>query len=78
MEQVTFTYKNGIQRNMTPREAHVLEILGEGYLTRDMAKFPAVRKLEDMTREELHKLAKERGIKVHHASGADKVRAALK
>jgi hypothetical protein len=33
--------------------------------------------LDNMDAERLHTLAKEMGVKVHHASGADKVRAAL-
>lgn len=33
--------------------------------------------LEAMSKEDLHALAKERGVKVHHMAGADKVRAAL-
>lgn len=87
MSIVRFTYKNGTQKNMTPREAQTLVALGRGYLTRDMAKVPAptparpvvpVRKsMEVMDRDELHALAREMGVKVHHASGADKVRAAI-
>lgn len=34
--------------------------------------------LESMDKEHLHALAKERGVKVHHMAGADKVRAALR
>lgn len=34
--------------------------------------------LDDLDADQLHALAKERGVKVHHASGADKVRAALR
>lgn len=34
--------------------------------------------LDDMDAEALHALAKERGVKVHHAAGADKVRKALR
>lgn len=34
--------------------------------------------LEDMDKEQLHALAKERGVKVHHMAGADKVRAVLR
>lgn len=34
--------------------------------------------LDDLDAEQLHALAKERGIKVHHASGAEKVREALR
>jgi len=31
-----------------------------------------------LDKDQLHALAKERGVKVHHAAGADKVRAALR
>lgn len=34
--------------------------------------------LDAMDAPALHKLAKDRGVKVHHASGAEKVRAALR
>ena len=59
------------------------------YLTRDMAdqpktvKEPVVsRETEDgldlLDKDALHALAKERGLKLHHMLGADKVRAALR
>lgn len=34
--------------------------------------------LEALDKDQLHALAKERGVKVHHLAGADKVRAALR
>lgn len=34
--------------------------------------------LDTLDKEQLHALAKERGVKVHHMAGADKVRAALR
>ena len=34
--------------------------------------------LDALDKDELHALAKERGVKVHHMAGADKVRAALR
>ncbi|MGQ8875954.1 hypothetical protein ACUTR7_00480 [Delftia sp. NA_296.1] len=34
--------------------------------------------LDALGKEELHAIAKERGITVHHAAGAEKVRAALR
>ncbi|MDX4957914.1 hypothetical protein [Delftia acidovorans] len=34
--------------------------------------------LDALGKEELHVIAKQRGITVHHAAGADKVRAALR
>ena len=34
--------------------------------------------LDELDAAQLHELAKERGVKVHHAAGADKVREALR
>lgn len=34
--------------------------------------------LEVLDKDQLHALAKERGVRVHHMAGADKVRAALR
>lgn len=34
--------------------------------------------IDELDKEQLHALAKERGVKVHHMAGADKVRAALR
>lgn len=34
--------------------------------------------LDALGKEELHAIAKERGVQVHHAAGAEKVRAALR
>lgn len=64
------------------------------YMTRDMAasrevELPKIEspkrvvtavadELEGMDKDELHELAKSRGVKVHHMAGADKVRAALR
>lgn len=59
------------------------------YLTRDMGSVPQAvtvsRETMDvgdgldlLDKEALHALAKERGIKVHHMLGAEKVRAALR
>lgn len=41
-------------------------------------KPPAGDDLDALDAEALHKLAKERGIEVHHRAGAEKVRAALR
>lgn len=41
-------------------------------------ELPITDGLDDLDAEQLHALAKERGVKVHHASGADKVREALR
>lgn len=54
---------------------------GESYV---VASQPAVDSafeypnLDLMDKEQLHALAKERGVKVHHLAGAEKVRAALR
>lgn len=90
MQKVTFTYKNGRERMLTARDAELLQRLGKGsYLTRDMVAVrptadlkPNVRAgdidLDSLDGDALHALARERGVKVHHKAGADKVRAALR
>ncbi len=90
MRKVTFTYKNGRERMLSARDAELLQRLGKGtYLTRDMAAarpvavvIPAAQNkdvdLDSLDGDALHALARERGVKVHHKAGADKVRAALR
>jgi len=88
MERVDFLMKNGRVRVMALRQAEALSKLKLGtYQTRDVGHMATVTKpmvaatgdgLDAMTREELFALAEARGIKVHGASGADKVRAALR
>jgi hypothetical protein len=92
MEKVDFTFKNGHRRIMAKRQAEVLGKLGHGtYQTRDMAQQPMVEKpmvaeppavsgdgLDELDKDQLHAIAKERGVKVHHMAGADRVRAALR
>lgn len=90
MQKVTFTYKNGRERMLSARDAELLQRLGKGtYLTRDMAAarsvavvIPAAQNkdvdLDSLDGDALHALARERGVKVHHKAGADKVRAALR
>lgn len=91
MQKVTFTYKNGRERMLSARDAELLQRLGKGsYLTRDMAaSHPAsvgvtlpeqnsALDLDALDADALHALARERGVKVHHKAGADKVRAALR
>lgn len=90
MKKVTFTYKSGRERMLSARDAELLRRLGKGtYLTRDMAAerpmsvaVPAAENkdvdLDALDGEALHALARERGVKVHHKAGADKVRAALR
>lgn len=93
MEKVEFTFRRGGRTKVvTSTQAKVLQRAGLGtYQTRDMAFQPVVTKpmqaapvtlagdgLDDMDKEQLHALAKERGVKVHHMAGADRVRAALR
>jgi hypothetical protein len=83
MNRVTFTFKNGNKRMMHKLQADVLSKHGLGeYQTRDMADQPTIQKsadgLDEMDRAQLHALAKERGVAVHHLAGADRVRAALR
>lgn len=90
MQKVTFTYKNGRERILSARDAELLQRLGKGtYLTRDMAAARTLEvvspvadnkdvDLDSLDGDALHALARERGVKVHHKAGADKVRAALR
>ncbi len=90
MEKVEFTFNRGFKRTLTVRQAELLAKVGLGqYQTRSMAQQPVIVKpmvaaqvsepdLDAMDKEQLHALAKERGVKVHPLSGADKVRAALR
>jgi hypothetical protein len=43
-----------------------------------LAAEPETDGLEALDKEQLHAIAKERGVKVHHMAGADKVRTALR
>jgi hypothetical protein len=78
--KVEFKFNSGRVVNTNEAQARILKRLKKGdYLTRDMADQPTEDKgLDDMSREELHALAKQRGVKVHHMAGAEKVRAALR
>ena len=82
MSKVNFTYKNGLQKVMTPRYAKILQKIGRGtYATRDMLASRVVRIEDDIDNLDvpgLLLLAKERGVKVHHKAGADKIRSALR
>lgn len=81
MNRVQFTFSGGRQVQTTEAQAKLLKRMGRGdYLTRDMADQPNFVKdgLDDMDKAQLHALAKERGIKIHHNAGADKVREALR
>lgn len=86
--------RGGRTKVVTTNQAIVLKRAGLGtYETRDIARQPIVTKplqaesvsapeqgdgLETLDKEQLHALAKERGVKVHHMAGADRVRAALR
>jgi hypothetical protein len=88
MQRVTFKFNNGKERAMLKIQAEFLERRGLGYLSRDMTDQPKVTKIETdipvsddldaMDKAQLHALAKERGLQLHHMLGADKVRAALR
>ena len=92
--KVTFTHKNGRKQLMPERMARTLQKIGRGtYLTRDMAAAPVAVApgvvpvappasvavdLDSMDADALRALADERGVKVHHKAGAEKLRAALR
>lgn len=80
--KVEIKLKNGRTMRTTEAIAKVLRnrrlVADAGYTTRDMASLPVEENLDGMNAEELHALAKERGVTVHHRAGADKVRAALR
>lgn len=94
MEKVEFTYRRGGRTKVvTSTQAKVLHRAGLGtYQTRDMAFQPTITKpmqaapdstvvddgLDAMDKDQLHAIAKDRNVKVHHLAGADKVRAALR
>lgn len=92
MNRVEFKFKNGHTKMLNLRQAELLTKAGIGtYATRMMAASHTVAQdvpvvstvvlpmdLDSMTKEELHALAKERGVKVHHNAGAEKVREALR
>lgn len=86
MHKVLFSYKSGRERLIPKRDADLLARLGKGtYMTRDMAAQPVSDQPEGnsvdlsvLSAEELHFLAKQRGVKVHHKAGPEKVRAALR
>jgi hypothetical protein len=88
MDKVEFTFKTGLKKMLSQRQADLLSRYRLGtYQTRDMGHQPMVTTpmvAEDlsmdpamMNKEQLHALAKQRGVKVHHLAGAEKVRAAL-
>ncbi len=71
--------KSGREKSMEDRYAKVLVKLGRAtYATRDMVPSAPADAIDSMDKDQLHELAKARGIKVHHLAGADKVRAAIR
>lgn len=84
--KVEVKLKNGRSFRTTEAVARVLRnrmlIAEDSYPTRMLVtETPAVKVndyLDGLTVEELHALAKDRGVEVHHRAGADKVRAALR
>ncbi|WP_047711374.1 hypothetical protein [Pseudomonas lactis] len=83
--KVDFKHKTGRVQVMSRRDAEILQRLGRGsYLTRDMQAARPVQsqstsdELDAMTPEQLHELAKKRGVEIHHRAGADKVKEALR
>jgi hypothetical protein len=86
-------YRNGKRQELKDARAkYLIKIkratqVNDVYQTRDMADQPKVIKapevpvsdgLDAMDKAQLHALAKERGLQLHHMLGADKVRAALR
>lgn len=80
--RVEVTLRNGRKLMTNEATARVLRtrnlVADTGYSTRDMASAPTAENLDAMSAEQLHELAKARGVTVHHRAGADKVRAALR
>lgn len=83
--KVDFKHKTGRVQVMSRRDAEILQRLGRGsYLTRDMQAARPVQsqstsdELDALTHEQLHELAKKRGLEIHHRAGADKVKEALR
>jgi hypothetical protein len=74
MSQVIFTFKDGRTRKVTQAESRLLLRLGKGAV----AAPDAAPDLDAMDADALRELAQERGIKVRHNAGADKLRAALR
>lgn len=79
MARVVFTHKTGREELMSETDAKVLHRLGRGsYMTRDMVAMEPSDSLDSLDAKRLHEIAKQRGVKVHHLAGADKVRQALR
>lgn len=92
--KVQFIYNSGRERSMARRYAEILRKLGHGtYVSAagpvtEPAQGDLVLTghagatvndgLDALTAEELHALARDRGVQLHHRAGADKARAALR
>lgn len=84
--KVEVRLKNGRIMRTNEAVARVLRnrmlVAEDAYPTRVLVTETPVVKVADnldgLTVEELHALAKERGVEVHHRAGAEKVRAALR
>lgn len=76
--KIEIMLKNGRKMRTTEAVARVLRnrrLTADNYQTTQMVEDDG---LDSLGFDELHALAKERGIQVHHRAGADKVRAALR
>jgi hypothetical protein len=90
MNQVIFTFKNGRQRTMHRSQAAFFAAAKQGtYSAKEQPTVEAptpkpsadkagAADIDAMDADALHVLARERGVKVHHKAGADKVREALR
>lgn len=84
--KVEVRLKNGRIMRTNEAVARVLRnrmlVAEDSYPTRVLVtEAPAVKvvdSLDALTLEDLHALAKERGVEVHHRAGAEKVRTALR
>lgn len=89
--KVKFRHKSGRVQEMALPYAEILAKLKRGsYLTRDMTAIigkesaaiePELNNddgLDILDVDELREIAKDRGVKVHHAAGAEKIREALR
>lgn len=84
--------KSGKEKTMDKRYADVLVKIGKHeYLTTNMPDFPILQAetkiqfvadeksdLDELDQSKLHSLAKQIGLKLHHLTGAEKVREAIK
>lgn len=74
MSQLIFTFNGGRTRKVSQSEARLLTRMGKG----GVVVAEAAPDLDAMDADALRALAQERGLKVHHNAGADKVREALR